>query len=411
MSFLLAPVSAPRGQEIIRTAAVVNNHSISVTDVVDRTRLLIFSAGQPDTPEVRRRYMQQVLRTLIDESLQIQEAKSQGISLRESTVEKELANIARENNVPEKELGAFLAASGVTVKTLEAQVRAKIAWSEIVSRRLQRQAVVGNDDVDEALRRLRASSGLPRRLLSDIFLAVDNPANDETVRQSAMRIVQQIKNGANFSALARAFSQSNTAASGGDLGWLVSGQLSEALERTVARMQPGQVSIPIKTFDGYHILLLRDRRHPGGGSPDQVTVHLKQITLLLSAAPDQEEFERIRATTESIRANVTGCDQTGAIADLPGPPSVSDLGTLTIADLEPRLQAPLMALTPGQVSMPIRGRNGEVVMYLVCERTAPEEELPDAKDIRTRLEREKLDLLMRRYMRDLRRAATLDIRI
>lgn len=409
LGLLFAPVSAPPAQEVIRIAAVVNDEVISVTDLVSRINLLVFSSGLPDTQEVRQRMTPQVLQTLIDESLQMQEAKALGFQSEDSEIQAQLDNIARENNLRASELTPFLAQRGIDAETLRTQIEVAIAWGYVVRQRLRSQAEVGNEEVDEAMQLIAANSNKPRHLVSEIFLAVDDPAKEEQVRQSAMRIVQQIRNGGNFGALARAFSQSATAAVGGDLGWLIQGQMDETVERMLATMQPRQLSNPVRAVSGYHILLLRERQQPGAGAPDQTTVDLKQIVLPMPAEATEEQVRAVMAAAQTIRESITDCNQIGDIDAMSVQPEIVDIGTVKVSDLAAQLQPIVMALAPGQISTPLRGPDA-VAMLMVCERTAPEAKLPDREDVRERLILGKVGLLARRYLRDLRRAAFIDIR-
>lgn len=408
---LFAPLSAPSGQEIVRIAAVVNDDVISVMDVFDRTRLLIAMAGLPDNQEVFQRLMPQVLRSLIDERLQLQEAKALGIKVRESAIKESMAIVEREKQVAPGDLQAWLAARNVVESTLVDQIHAALAWRDVVLQRLKRQVVVGNEEVDDAVRRLSENSGRPRHLVSEIYLAVENLSDEEDIRRNALRIIQQVREGANFAALAQTFSQNANAASGGDLGWVVPGQLPEEVDAALANMQPGQLAGPIRSRGGYYIVALRDRRQPGVGRPDQVVVQVKQILLPFPATPTESDIQNMLATAQAIRQKVNDCGQVGVIDEMLGRPSVTDMGKFTVADLAEPLQAPIMALAPGQMTAPMRSNNGDIVMFMVCERIAPQENLPDADKIRALLEREKLDFLARRYLRDLRRAAFLDVRV
>lgn len=408
---LFAPLSAPSGQEVVRIAAVVNDDVISVMDVFDRTRLLIAMAGLPDNQEVFQRLMPQVLRSLIDERLQLQEAKALGVKVRESAIKENLAIVEREKQVAPGDLPGWLAARNVVEATLVDQIHAALAWRDVVFQRLKRQVVVGNEEVDDAVRRLSENSGRPRHLVSEIFLAVEDLSDEEDIRQNALRIIRQVSEGANFAALAQTFSQNATAASGGDLGWVVPGQLPEEVDAALAGMQPGQLAGPIRSRGGYYIVALRDRRQPGAGRPDQVVVQVKKILLPFPATPTESDIRNMLATAQAIRQKVNDCGQVGVIDEMLGRPSVTDMGKFTIADLAEPLQAPLMALAPGQMTAPMRSNNGDIVMFMVCERNAPQENLPDADKIRALLEREKLDFLARRYLRDLRRAAFLDVRV
>ena len=395
-------------QEEASIAAVVNEDSISTVDLTHRTNLILFATSLPRTQQVAQRLQPQVLKTMIDESLQLQAAEANNVKPPQREVDAILANMERENKLPPGGLDSFLASKGIEKSALERQVKVSLSWSKLVERKFASQATVGEDEIDDALSRIRENQGKPRNLVSEIFLTVDDTTQDEQIKQAALRIIQQLRSGASFDALARAFSQNAAAASGGDLGWLVQGQLDDQIEQYLADMQPGQLGGPFKTLDGYHIIALRDRRLAGGSSPSQVTVDLRQISIPLSPQATEEEIRTVLAAADQIRAEVKDCESLATTA-LPGGATMGSIGRVLIGDLAEPLQPPLMGLRANEISQPLRGLNG-VMLLMVCEREAQSADLPGRNQIKERLFREKLDLLARRYLRDLRRAAFLDIR-
>jgi len=398
-----------RAQQEARIAAVVNGEPISFMDLMNRTRLVIYGAGLALTDENVNRLMPQILNGLIDEELQRQEAKAQNVTIREQEVDNALASMEQRNNMPPGALDEFLASKGIDKGTLISQVRSSILWAKLVDRRLRPQVQIGDEEIDEALRRIEENQNEPQILVSDIFLAADDSSTDSRVRESALRIVQQIRSGASFAALARALSQNATAASGGDLGWLGESQFDGEIGRALVTMQPGQVAGPIRTPDGYHIVLLRERRIAGGADASKTTVDLRQIGFPLPPEPTKEEIAAVLAAASEIRNGVSDCVALEG-SRLPGNAKVTRIGRIRVADLAQPMQTPVMRLGPNQISAPLRTRQG-IVLLMVCEREAEAVELPSRDQIRGRLELERLDLLARRYLRDLRRAAFLDIRI
>lgn len=410
LAALLAATCGPaQAQPEARIAAVVNGDPITIMDLMNRTRLVVFGAGLAPTEENMNRLMPQILNGLIDETLQRQEAKAQNVAVREQEVEAALDNMEKRNNLPPGGLDEFLTSKDLEKSTLLSQVRSSIAWAKLVDRRLRPQVEIGDEEIDEAFRRIEENQGKPQLLVSEIFLAADDSSTDSRVRESALRIVQQIRAGASFEALARALSQNATAASGGDLGWLIESQFDDEIGRVLVTMEPGQVAGPVRTSAGYHIILLRDRRVPGGTDASKTTVDLRQIGLPLLPEPTREEVGMVLAAASEIRNNVTDCTVLDG-PQLAANAKVNRIGRIRVSDLALPLQATVMRLGANQISAPLRTRQG-IVLFMVCEREAEEVELPSRDQIRSRLELEKLDLLARRYLRDLRRAAFLDIRI
>lgn len=399
---------AALAQEEASIAAEVNEDFISTVDLAQRTNLVLFATALPKTPQVVQRLRPQVLKTMIDEELQLQAAKANNIKPSQGEVDAVLANMESENRLPVGGLGAFLASKGVEISALERQVRISLSWRKLIERKFASQATIGEDDIDDALKKISESQNQPRNLVSEIFLAVDESSQDAQIKQAALRIMQQLGSGASFGALARAFSQNAAAASGGDLGWMVAGQLDAQLEQHLAAMRPGQLGGPFRTIDGYHIIALRDRRLPGGAAPNKVTVDLRQINISLSAQPTEDALKAALAAAEQIRVKAKDCTLLDN-AVLPGGAGVVNVGRVRIGDLAAPLQPQLAGLQTNQISQPLRGPNG-IMLLMVCDREAQASVLPSRDQIRDRLFGQKLDLLARRYLRDLRRAAFLDVR-
>lgn len=401
--------AAAQSQQEWRVAAVVNGEPITGMDLSNRTRLMVFATGLPATAEVMNRYTPQVLNTLVDEALQRQEAEAQNVTVRDAEVEAVLTDMERRNNLAPGSLEEFLASKGVDKGALEAQIRTSLLWAKLVKRRLEPQVEIGDQEIDERLRRITESQGKPQHLVAEIFLAVDDSASEERVRETALRIIEQIRTGASFEALARAFSQSATAASGGDLGWLRQGELDDELERVLAKMPPGGLAGPVRAPDGYHILYLRDRQLPGASVADRVTVDLRQISVPVAPSAPESEVRAALAAAEEIRARIGECAALEG-TPLPGKATVANFGRVRVSDLAEPLAKTVMRLDSNQLSPPLRTQEG-IALFMVCERDAAPEALPEREQIRAQLAREKLDLLARRYLRDLRRAAFLDIRV
>ena len=256
-----APGQSPAGHAPeMRIAAVVNNEVVSVFDLVSRMQMVMLSSNIPDTPELRERMGRQVLRSLIDERLQLQEAKRQNVTVSDSDVEQALQKIARQNNMSNEQLTELLKARGIGRSALVDQVKATLLWAKLVRRQATQLVNVSDEEIDEALKRAQENAKEPQTRIAEIFLTVDNPAQDEEVRRFADRLAQEMRHGARFSAVARQFSQAASAPVGGDMGWLRSDQLPAELGKAVAQLGPGDLSAPIPYGGGYYLLLVLDRR-------------------------------------------------------------------------------------------------------------------------------------------------------
>jgi peptidyl-prolyl cis-trans isomerase SurA len=395
-----------------RIAAVVNDEVISVADLRARLRMVMLSSNLTESPETRQRVAAQVLRTIVDEKLQMQEAKRQNITATDEEINKAVAQIEKQNNMQPGQLEQVLKAQGIERSALIDQLTASIVWTKLVRRLVSQTSVVSEEEIDYALKRAKETANEPQSRVAEIFLAVDNPQQEDDVRRLAERLTEQMRQGARFSAVAQQFSQSATAAVGGDIGWVRSEQLSPELGKMVAQLRPGELSPPIRTGGGYYLLLVVDRRSGGAAGPGDSLVHLVQIVFPLP--PQATEQVRRAAITEAQNAKTSAknCEDLLKIGKEKGSPQLSSEGRLRVDQVAPAMRSVVLALEPGQTSPPIVQKNG-VGVIMMCEKVAAASTptVPSRDEIAETLMRQRLETLARRYMRDLRRTAFVDVRV
>ena len=413
MVALVQLILAPRAtaQEVQRIAAIVNDEVVSVMDLVGRINLVIFSTGLQDSAETRKRIGPQVLRTLIDERLRLQEAKRRNISVTEAELRERIRSIEQQNNIPENQIAEFLKAQRIAPETMFAQIRSELSWIKLVRRRLQSTVTISDDEVDEWFAQRQASEGRTEYRLSEIFTIVENTREDAEIRDSATRIVDQLRGGADFASMARQLSNGVTAAAGGDAGWVLQEQLQEEVSAAVVALEPGEISDPISTSGGYLIVLLRDRRERLAADPNEVKVALKQILLPVAGDAGADQIESQTELAQEISGTVAGCDDMARTAAELDPSTSGDVGIIRIGDLPATLRSAVIGLEVGKISQPTRTDAG-IHLLMVCERIQPPgSRMPHREEVRAKLMENKLESLSRRYLRNLRRDAFVDIRI
>jgi peptidyl-prolyl cis-trans isomerase SurA len=404
---LLAGAFAAPAQES-RITAVVNSDVITLGDLAARLKLVLASSNLPDTPENRQRLSAQVLRSLIDEKLELQEAKRLGVTSSKEDIDSSLASIEQRNNMPKGGLDAFLEQRGIPKGTLVDQISAALAFSKVVRNRVSQDVSVSEDEVNEAMKRLQADAGKPQSRVAEIFLAVDNPSQEDDVKHLADRLIDQIRGGANFTAVAQQFSQSPSAAVGGDIGWIFPSELSPRLAEALAKMKPGEMSYPVRTPAGFYVLYLMDRRTIGAADPTQIMLSLDQVVFALPPNAPAAERQRVEAEVQQISDTVKSCDELTKIGQERAPQLSRRVPEMRASDLPPQLRQQILALKVSEPSKPIVVPGG-IGVVMVCDRRDPSA-MPSRDDVMESLARERYDTLARRYLRNLRRSAYVDIR-
>jgi peptidyl-prolyl cis-trans isomerase SurA len=396
-------------QGVLRIAAVVNEDVISAYDLDQRVKMVMVTGRVPDNPENRRRLTVQVLRNMIDEQLQLQEAKRLNIRITKEEVDKLLVKLNAQNDLAPGTLESILSRAGVDVGALRAKLRADDAWGKIIRERLAQQVIISDEEVDEELKRLKAVQHLPRHHVAEIFLPVDNPDNEKQVYDLAEKLLQQVRGGADFSALAREFSQSASAAVGGDLGWVTKGQLDPQIDRVLADMSKGDVGGPVHTLAGYHILMLIDRIVPSATGAD-VSVDYTQLILPLDRNASADDVRKEEDRARQIRSTVQRCEDLRTAAAKLAAPKSGDVKSARLKDLPPAIREPIARLQVGETSEPVRVAEGVMIATLCARQGDDPGTMPTRQQVQERLGNDRFNLLIQRYMRDLRQTAFVDIR-
>jgi peptidyl-prolyl cis-trans isomerase SurA len=405
-----APAPAPPRQQISGgVAALVNDEVISTYDLRQRAMLLIISSGVQPTQDSLPQIQEEALRSLVDEHLELQELRKMEkqqkftIIAEDDEVEGALKQLAKDNNTSLDELKAQFSRGGMDIGTLRDQIRAQISWQNMIQGRYGSRVHVGTNQISMALQRIKADAGKPRYAVSEIFIDATRAGGMTEAVTGAQQLVTQIQQGAPFPGVARQFSNAPTAANGGDMGWVSSGELQPELAAAVEQMRPGQLSEPIQVSDGVYVLQLRDKRSGSGAT----TVSLKQAAVRLASDAPADQVAAAEKTLADFRGSGATCADLESKAQAVQGMVAGDLGQSDINELSPDFRGPAETLPPNQFSDPIRTPVG-LHLLMVCARNQAQAKQPSKDEIEYRLYQEQLSMLSRRYLRDLRNSATIE---
>lgn len=401
---LLGPVSGS-AQPAQRIAAVVNEEVVSVRDVEARMHLVIVSSVLTDSPELRQRLRPQVLRSLIDERLQLQEARRIKVKVGDTELRDALGTIEQQNRLPPGGIDTLFQRTGIDRDTLVTQIQSTIAWTRVVRLRSSSALQISEDEIDEALAEFEGNRDKPEYRVAEIFLPVESSDQEEDVRRLSERMVQQIRSGADFSAIARQFSRSRSALNGGDIGWIRAGQSDPEIDQVLIALKPGQVSDPIRTLSGVYIVALQEARTTAKDAGDTVLA-LRQ--LLLPVPPGSDGTQQLAQAAKVAESAKACTDIDDAAKELKSPVN-PDLGRIKLGEVAPQIRPQVETVPVGQPTRPQRFANA-VLVFMVCDRIVPKADAPSRDDVREQIARQRLEQQARRLLRDLRRAAFVDLR-
>ncbi len=412
---LIAVTDKPaQGQSTLNIAAVVNDEVISVYDLSQRILLVISFSNLPNNPQTQQRIAPDVLRRLIIEKLRLQEAKRLEIEVPDEAIEKSISDIEAERGIPPGQMTAVLEQRGIDPHTLRQQLRAEIAWIEVVRSLFRRLVNISEQEIDDELAKIRADAGKTEYLLAEIFLAYDEKPRVE-VMEFAQRLYSQIKEGAAWQQLAQNFSESVTARDGGDMGWNLATDLPTPLDNVVQNLNVNEMSQPIATDEGVYLMLLRDKRVAKGieAEPGDVTVGIHQLHLAVPPNASPQTVSELTQKATQLATSADTCKAFASIAEAEGSSSSGFLGEFKLDKLNPQFKNLVDAMNVNETSQPLRTEDG-VIVLMVCSREVEGGKDPVAA-AREQIEREILHRRLARkadqHLEKLRRQAFIDIRI
>jgi peptidyl-prolyl cis-trans isomerase SurA len=392
-----------------KATAIVNGDVITGTDVDQRLALVVLANGGRISEEERERLRVQVLRNLIDESLQIQEAKANDITISRDEINQSYARVAQNFRQSPTQMADYLRNNGSSERSIKRQIEGEMAWSRLLRRKIDPFVNVSEEEVKSVVDRLTAQKGTQEFRVGEIYLSA-TPENRADVGNNVRRILEQLRQGGSFAAYARQFSEASTAAVGGDLGWIRAGQLPDALAQAVQEMQVGQIAGPLEVAGGFSLLYLADSRQVLVANPRDAVFSLRQMAITIpSEMSDAEARTRADQFGAAARA-MQGCGQSEQVARQFGG-EVVDNDQVRVRDLPPQLQDILLGLQVGQSTPAFGSRTDGIRVLTVCGRDDPQvADAPSPDAIEGQLRDERVNRRAQIYLRDLRRDAVIDYR-
>jgi peptidyl-prolyl cis-trans isomerase SurA len=391
-----------------RATAIVNGEIITGTDVDQRLALIVSANGGKVPPEEMERLRLQVLRNLIDETLQIQEAKAASIDIDEEEVTQTFDRVAQQNfGQNPAALEKYLTSIGSSSGSLKRQIKGELAWQRLLRRNVQPFINVSDGEVREMMDRLKAAKGTEEYRIGEIYLAATQETKPQ-VLANAQKILEQLKGGGSFVAYARQYSQSSSASVGGDLGWIRLAQLPPELATPAAQMAPGQLVGPVELASGYSLLYLIDKRQVLTADPRDAVLSLKQISIAFPKGTAEKDAAAKAGEFAKVVKEIKGCGGADSAAVALGATVVAN-DQIRVRDLPSALQDTILKLSVGETTPPFGSIEDGVRVLMLCGRDDPKVESgPNFEQLQSQMEDDRVNKRAQTYLRDLRRDAVIE---
>ena len=383
--------------------ASVNDRIITGYDLRQRMLLLIAQTQVEATPENLPAIQQEALNVLIDERLQAQEIENyETLKVSDAEIDQEITAMATEAGTTFANYMGYLSEAGISPTTMRENLRVAIGWNQLVGGRFNTRARVSRGQVEENLRQLAEASAKPQYLVGEIYLEAGRVGGQQQAISGAAQLIDQMVQGAPFQAVARQFSAAPSGPRGGDAGWVVQGTVVPELQAAFDALEVGQLSRPIPVPGGVYIIYMRDKRSGASSS----LVQMKQVMIEVPEGAPEADVAAATQRLEALRPQLT-CDTMLARATSETGLLGTDLGESDVGNLAPQFQQVARSAEIGSISTPVRTPLG-VHLLAVCGRRVGGPDAPNYQQVESRLRGQQMQMLAKRYLRDLRADALIE---
>jgi peptidyl-prolyl cis-trans isomerase SurA len=365
---------ATKGELLDRVVAIVNDGVVLNSDLDQQIELVTERLHQQKLELPPQNVLrQQVLERLVVQELQIQRAQHDGLKVTDEMLNAALQDVAKRNNISLTQLPDALAQQGVDYTAYRDDMRKEILMTLLRQRDVLQHISVTPREIDQYLDKQAKAPGENNEYnVSHILIAVGqeaSPAQLDAAAKRAQDVYERASKGEDFAKLAVAYSNSQTALDGGALGWRKGGELPTFLTDVVTKLKPGQVSEPLRTPTGYHIVRLNEVR--GGTQPSvENQIHVRHILMKTNALADDAT---VKGKLAAIRERIQKGEDFGGIAQTssedPGSAAEGgDLGWAGPGTFTPEFEQQIANLKDGEISEPFHTQFGWHIVQMLGHR-------------------------------------------
>lgn len=364
----------PEVIELDNIVAIVNNDVITASELTDKVTQIKAQLKEKQTQlppdDILRK---QILERMILDEIQLQLAKSSGIRVDDEQLNQVITNVAKQNSLTLEEFRKVLERDGYVFSKFREEIRKEIIIGQLRKNRVENHVFVSEQEVDAQLGKITDRLQLNNEYhLAHILIPVSESAKPEEIeaaQKKAETVYTQLNFGADFAQTAISVSSDQRALQGGDLGWIKHGQLPTIFAEMIPKMKTGDITKPVRSASGFHIIKLLDSR-----SDDQK--HVVQQTLarhilvktseILGSSEAKQKLERIRERIMSghdfAQVAKASSDDTGSAAD------GGNLGWISPGAMVPEFEEAMNKVPPGEISEPFQSRFGWHIVQVLSRR-------------------------------------------
>lgn len=403
-------------QLIDRVLAIVNREVITASELARRERQFVAGLTQQGIAIPSRAILrEQVLERMITDRAMLQLARETGIRIDEITLDRSIARIAEQNGVSVSGFRNQLESEGISFAAFREDVREEITLTRLREREVDNKLQITEAEVDTFLAAQGQSLQKTEEFrIAQILIRIPENPSPAVVAEAESRVKkaqEALRPPRSFASVVREFSDAQDREQGGSLGWRTRDRLPTLFLDAISGLKPGEISKPVRSPNGFHILQLEDQR--SGLRTQEVSVHRARHILLRVDAQTSEEQARRRAL--ELRRRIELGTEFGKVAqdhsqDLGSAPRGGELDWAYPGDTVPEFEQAMVALSPGQISDPVRSAFGIHLIQLLERKREPLTEQRLRTAARLALRDEKLAQAVADWAREVRANAYVEIK-
>lgn len=386
-------------QNIQAISVIVNDEVISRYDVNQRIKLILVTSGIPATEENLKRIEDQSIKALINERIQLQEASKLEVPESQEEIQMTLDRIAQGNQTTAEGIIENITSQGVNVDTLIDQIKSELLWNKIVRGRFGSYINISDEEINIVYERTMDSINKVQYDISEIFLGFEDEKEEKESNDLATKLVEQLKNDISFEPVAQQFSQSASSGQGGYIGWVVEGQLDKEIINGIKNLSTNSISEPIKTVNGYYIIKVNGRAEEGGKNPMRNKYNLTSVSFSKEDEDSALEFSKNFVSCKRLESLLEGYNQK----------KINVIGDRLLQELPVELHNELLEKNAGNALLP-RYSDDNLDIILICDRKDDVGVQVNRDAIEDNIYSQKMGMMSRRHLRDLRRDAVIEYR-
>jgi peptidyl-prolyl cis-trans isomerase SurA len=399
-----------------RIVAIVDQTVVTEQELENRMRTVTAQFKKQGTELPAENILRkQILERLISDTLQLQYAAQTGLKVDDNQLDKTIERIAEQNQMSLTEFGEALAKDGISMSKFRADIRSEITIARLREREVDSRVTVSESEIDNFLTTQAANNESQDEFeISHILIRTPEEGATEDIQKAKSKVDEVIKAlqaGASFAKVSASFSDAPNALEGGSLGWKNGSQMPALFLDALKAMQVGDISQPLRSPNGFHILKLTNKR--GGSSPLVIEqTHARHILIKLSEVMTEKEAKQ---KMDSIKERLDNGEKFEVLARQYSEDTTAsnggDLGWVNPGDTVPQFEKAMNELKYNEISAPVRTQFGWHIIQVIERRkqdmSKEAARLKARQEIRTR----KADEAYQDWLRELRDRAYVELKL